>query len=67
MGSMKVLEVVEEHPQIMKRERWGKPTSEVPEHWKGRRAVPRDVAGCLLSTLDSGLFGTWPSHLLVSD
>lgn len=67
LGSKKILKVVEEHPPIMKRERWGQPTSEVLAHWKGRGAVPRDVAGCLLSALDSDLLGTLPSHLLVSD
>lgn len=67
LGSKKVLEVVEEHLPVMKRERCGQPTSEVPEHWKGRGAVPRDVAGCLLSALDSDLLGTVPSHLFVSD
>lgn len=45
----------------------GKLISEVPEHWKGRGAVPRDVAGCLLSALDSDHLGTLPPRLLVSD
>lgn len=36
LGSKKVLEAVKERPQIMKRERWVKTTSELPEHWEGR-------------------------------
>lgn len=67
LGSKKVLEVVEEHPRIMKTGRQGKLISEVPEHWKGKGAVPRDVAGCLLSGLDSDHLGTLPPCLLVSD
>lgn len=48
LGSKKVLEAVKERPQIMKRERWVKTTSEVPEHWRAEEIL-RGGADCLFN------------------